>query len=436
MRSLALWLTLVVLLAACGEQTPPASSPTGGEAAVPTVLPAGAGAGSQARSPRPAETIGTPASAGRGAVRRAQPFDPAAITLGLEEVARGFNQPLFVTGAGDGSGRLFVVEQGGTVRVVQNGTVLPQPFLDIRGLVRAGGEQGLLGMVFHPHYAENGRFFVNYTARDGANTVAEFRVSQDDPNRADPFTRRVLLAIPDFAPNHNAGMLAFGPDGYLYVGTGDGGGAGDPRRTAQNLRELLGKMLRLDVDGGDPYGIPPTNPFVGRADARPEIWAYGLRNPWRYSFDRATGDLWIGDVGQNAWEEIDFQPAGSRGGENYGWSIMEGSHCFRPSSGCDPTGLVLPVVEYPTHAGGTCAVTGGYVYRGTAFPALFGVYLYADYCSGQIWALYPDAAGAWHSAELVRVPVRISSFGEDEAGELYLTGHDTGIIYRVTASPR
>jgi glucose/arabinose dehydrogenase len=428
-RLVTLCLVLALLLSACGEQPPPTASPSGGETAAPTVLTTPAGQGARAGTPGPE-------AATRPAARRAQPFDPAAVTLALQEVVRGFTQPVFVTGAGDGSGRLFVVEQGGTIRVVQNGTVLPQPFLDIRGLVRAGGEQGLLGMAFHPRYAENGRFFVNYTARDGANTVAEFRVSRDDPNRADPSTRRVLLAIPDFAPNHNAGMLAFGPDGYLYVGTGDGGGAGDPRRTAQNLRELLGKMLRLDVDGGDPYGIPPDNPFVGRGDARPEVWAYGLRNPWRYSFDRATGDLWIGDVGQNAWEEIDFQPAASRGGENYGWSIMEGSHCFRPSSGCDPTGLVLPVAEYATHAGGTCAVTGGYVYRGSAFPALLGVYLYADYCSGQMWALYPDASGAWRSAELLRAPVRISSFGEDEAGELYVTGHDTGIIYRVTASPR
>lgn len=367
--------------------------------------------------------------------RQGTRFDPETFRLVLQRVASGFSQPVFVTHAGDGSGRLFVVERAGTIRIIANGSVLPEPFLDIRSLVRSSGlEQGLLGLAFHPRYRDNGRFFVYYTALNNDNTIAEYRVSAD-PNRADLGSARILLAIPDFAANHNGGMLAFGPDGYLYAGTGDGGGAGDPMRNGQNLQSLLGKLLRLDIDRGQPYSIPLDNPFVGRQDARAEIWAYGLRNPWRFSFDRVTGDLWIGDVGQNEWEEIDLQPAGSRGGENYGWSIMEGAHCFRPREGCDATGLVAPVVEYSL-SGGRCAVTGGYVYRGRAYPALTGVYYFGDYCSGQIWALYRDQSGAWQQVELLDTDLRISSFGEDEAGEIYLVGFADGAIYRLTAAAR
>lgn len=380
---------------------------------------------------------GTSGSAGGQPVtiarRPSGQLDPNAFQLAAEPLARGFQQPLFVTHAPDGRGRLFVVQQGGLIRIVNGTETVAEPFLDVRSIVRAGGEQGLLGLAFHPRYGENGRFFINYTQRNGANTVAEYRASAD-PNRADGNSGRILLAIEDFAANHNGGMLVFGPDGYLYIGTGDGGGGGDPQRTAQDLGALLGKMLRIDVDQGEPYAVPADNPFVGRAGARPEIWAYGLRNPWRYSFDRATGDLWIADVGQNALEEINLQPAGSRGGENYGWSITEGTACFRPRDGCDTTGLTMPVVEYGRDAG--CSVTGGYVYRGNAHPTLDAGYVYADYCSGRIWTLTRTADGAWQPAALLRLDARISSFGEDEAGELYLTAHNTGVIYRLVATPR
>lgn len=343
---------------------------------------------------------------------------PSAIRLELRLVASGLNQPTDLAAAPDGSGRLFVLERPGVIRVLERGQLLPTPFLDLRSLITASGqEQGLLGIAFHPSYAENGRFFVFYTARNGDNTVAEYRVSSD-PRRADPATGRVLLAIPDFAANHNGGSLQFGPDGMLYIGTGDGGGAGDPQRTSQNLGSLLGKLLRIDVDRGAPYAIPPENPYVGRVEARPEIWAIGLRNPWRFSFDRQTGDLWIADVGQNALEEINFTPAGTPPPVNYGWSIMEGSQCFR-GPGCETTGLTLPVAEYGRGMG--CSVTGGYVYRGRAFPQLTGVYFYGDYCSGRIWGLTRDGGGRWVTTEfLVDPTLRISSFGEDEAGELYL----------------
>ncbi len=416
---LALLLTLTAIAAtACDDDAPQAAAPRG-----TPVLSGNGGPGA-----------GTPVvRAGRTAPRRAQPFDPASFQLVLEPVASGLNRPLFVTSAPDGSGRLFVVEQGGTVRIIQGGALLPEIFLDIRDRVRAGGEQGLLGLVFHPRYAENGRLFVNYTAHNSDNTIAEFHVSAD-PNRAGAAGGRVLLALPDFAANHNAGMLAFGPDGFLYVGTGDGGGGGDPQRTAQNAMALLGKMLRLDVDSGEPYAIAAGNPFAGRSDIRPEIWATGLRNPWRYSFDRITGDLWIADVGQGEWEEINLQPAGSAGGENYGWSIMEGTHCFRPSSGCDQNGLVRPVHEYDHSLG--CSVTGGYVYRGAAYPALEGAYLFGDYCSGRIWALSPDTGAGRTATELLKASFQISSFGEDEQGEMYLTGYNTGIVYRLTTVAR
>jgi glucose/arabinose dehydrogenase len=232
------------------------------------------------------------------------------------------------------------------------------------------------------------------------------------------------------APNHNGGLLKFGPDGYLYIGMGDGGAAGDPWGHGQSLDTLLGKLLRIDVDSGDPYAVPPDNPFVGRDDARPEIWAYGLRNPWRFSFDRATGDLFIADVGQNAQEEVHFQPAASAGGENYGWDIMEGDACYDASS-CDREGLELPVAVY-AHSGeaGGCSITGGYVYRGGAFPALAGTYLYADFCSGNLWALRPGG-DSWQSELVTTLDIRVSSFGEDEAGELYLTDRSGGGLYRL-----
>ena len=351
--------------------------------------------------------------------------------LQLIEVATGLQSPTAIVNAGDGSGRLFVLEQPGRIRVIEDGQLLAEPFLDIGGEISSGGEQGLLGLAFHPRYDENGRFFINYTDPAGDTVVAEYRVSSADPNRADAGSERVVLRVPQPYRNHNGGGLAFGPDGYLYISLGDGGAGGDPEENGQDLGTLLGSLLRIDVDSGDPYGIPEDNPFVDEEDARPEIWAYGLRNPWRFSFDRDTGDLWIADVGQNVWEEINFQDAASNGGENYGWDVMEGAHCFEPESGCDTGGLVLPVLEYDHDQG--CSVTGGYRYRGSKIPGLEGTYLFGDYCSGQIWG----ASGAgvdWTSQPLLSSGIRISAFGEDETGELYVADHRAGTVYRIEAA--
>ncbi len=353
------------------------------------------------------------------------------LTVALEKVASGFTRPTFVTAAGDGSGRLFVVEKAGLIRVVSNGVVESEPFLDVRPMVTASGdEQGLLGLAFHPKFSENGRFFVTYTAANGgANTLAEYRASGGAS--ADPSTARVLLAIPDTRPNHNGGMVAFGRDGFLYLSTGDGGGSGDPDRTAQDRNALLGKLLRLDMDGAPPYAVPRDNPFAGQTGARGEVWAYGLRNPWRFSFDRASGDLWIGDVGQDAREEIDLQPAASRGGENYGWSVTEGTGCYRPATGCSTTGFTAPIYDYGRD-GGACSVTGGYVYHGKAAPALTGRYVFADYCQSTLQTLR-KAGDRWIAETIGTTPGFISSFGEDEAGELYLVSDRDGGLYRIVA---
>ena len=334
-------------------------------------------------------------------------------------VEQDLRSPVFLTHAGDGSGRLFVVEQRGQIRVIADGKLQPEPFLEITSQVRAGGERGLLGLAFHPEFADNGRLFVNYTRVPDASTiVAEFRLGPD--GRAERASERVLLAIPQPYGNHNGGMIAFGPDGYLYVGMGDGGSGGDPRNYAQNPEELLGKMLRIDVDRGDPYGIPDDNPYVA-GGGREEIYAIGLRNPWRFSFDRASGELWAGDVGQNAIEEVSVI---ERGG-NYGWRLMEGTRPYEPENGAD--GLIPPVVEY-AHGGGRCSITGGYVYRGAAVPELAGTYVYGDYCSGEIFGLVDGA----HTVLLDTGGKSISSFGEDAAGELYVVVHE-GAIYRIAA---
>ncbi len=294
-------------------------------------------------------------------------------------------------------------------------------------------EQGLLGLAFHPDYAGNGLFFVNYTDLEGNTVVARFAAS-GDPNRAEPGSEVVILTLNQPAVNHNGGHLAFGQDGYLYVGTGDGGGAGDQYANGQNGKTLLGAMLRLDVDGEAPYTVPGTNPFVGRPDVRDEIWALGLRNPWRYSFDRLTGDLFIADVGQNQYEEVNFQPADSAGGQNYGWPMMEGRNCYPADRPCERTGLTLPVLEYDHSRG--CSVTGGYVYRGQEFPILTGIYLFGDYCSGRIWGLAPAGNGDWQVAELAQVDGQLSSFGENERGELYLLDMGRGEILKIAAKPR
>jgi glucose/arabinose dehydrogenase len=358
----------------------------------------------------------------------------AAIRLELQPVISGLEMPVGIAHAGDGSGRLFVLEKVGRIRVVRDGALLPAPFLDISDRVgSSGSEQGLLGLAFHPGYAQNGLFFVNYTDRAGDTVVSRFSLGAD-PARADPASEVVLLALEQPAANHNGGHLAFGPDGYVYIGTGDGGASGDRFGNGQNGATLLGAMLRLDVDGGEPYAVPPGNPFLDDPGVRDEIWAIGLRNPWRYSFDRLTGELYIADVGQNQYEEVNVQPAGSPGGENYGWPIMEASHCFPESQTCSQEGLILPVVEYDHGQG--CSVTGGYVYRGETFPSLRGIYLFGDYCSGRIWGLARSAGGTWQAAELAQTDLRISSFGEDEAGELYVLDMGNGVLYRIGASAR
>jgi glucose/arabinose dehydrogenase len=349
-----------------------------------------------------------------------------AARVRLERVASGFDRPLFVIHSGDGSGRLFVVEQGGRIHVLKGGAVLASPFLDVTAaLDNSKGERGLLGLAFAPDYGKSGYLFVAHTAPGPAVVVRRFHVSAD-PDRADPSSGELVLSMADPFSNHNGGMLTFGPDGYLWVGTGDGGAAGDPYDNARNPKSLLGKLLRLDVRQL-PYRSPVDNPFV-RGGGRPEVWALGLRNPWRFSFDRGSGELWIGDVGQNAWEEIDLADPRSAAGIRFGWKTMEGGHCFSPRQGCDPAGLALPVHEYGHDAG--CSVTGGYVYRGKRVPALLGAYLFGDYCRGTVWTLRRGADGAFEVARLLDTGRLISSFGEDEAGEVYLCDHGRGEIFR------
>jgi hypothetical protein len=348
-------------------------------------------------------------------------------TVELDLVAGGLNRPLGLVDAEDGSARLFVIEQGGRVRVILDGAVLAQPFLDLSNAVSCCGERGLLGLAFHPSYATNGFFFVNYTADNGDTVVSRFTVSAGDLNHADPDSEIEILRLDQPFSNHNGGHLAFGPDGYLYVATGDGGSGGDPQNNGQDLGTLLGKILRLDVDDGS-AAIPPDNPFVSTPNARGEIWAYGLRNPWRFSFDRKTGDLFIGDVGQNQIEEIDFQPAASDGGEHYGWRLKEGSRCFSPSSGCDDGSLTDPILEY-RHAEG-CSVTGGFRYRGPQ-QTLQGVYVFGDYCSGTLWGGTLNGDGTWSRRVLAETDLNIASFGEDADGNLYVVDL-SGSVFRLS----
>ena len=352
----------------------------------------------------------------------------ADVRIALHAVASGFDQPLYVTDAGDGSGRLFVVEQGGVVKVLRNGAVAPLPFLDLRGRITSGGERGLLSIAFEPAFKERGRFYADYTDLQGNTVVSRFLVRSPLPDQADPSSEEALLHVEQPYANHNGGLVLFGPDGMLYVGLGDGGSGGDPQGNGQNKEALLGKLLRLDVSTARGFAVPPSNPFVGKA-GRDEVWAWGLRNPWRFSFDRATRDLFIADVGQNQAEEVDFQPANSTGGENYGWNVWEASQRYRSGDAADS--VVFPVAEY-SHAGGACSVTGGYVYRGAAIPALQGTYLYGDYCSGVVWGLQARD-GAWATRQLLDTDLRISSFGEDAAGEVYVVDHG-GTVYRVDAA--
>jgi len=355
---------------------------------------------------------------------------PSAEDVAFSEIASGFNRPLYVTNADDGSERLFVLEQTGQVWILKDGIRAQQPFLDISGLISASAnrtysEQGLLGLAFHPEYSANGRFFVNYTDRGGNTIVARYQVSLSNPDIADGGSGQIIFQLRQPYANHNGGHIDFGPDGYLYITLGDGGSANDPLGAGQNRQLLLGSMLRIDVDSALPYAIPPDNPFVGDDSALDEIWAYGLRNVWRFSFDRATGDMYLADVGQNLLEEVNFQRADSSGGENYGWNVWEGTNLF---AGGNASGHVQPAFEY-SHALG-CSVTGGYVYRGSAIPQLEAVYLFGDYCTGRMWAMYRDADLNWQTDEFANTGWAISSFGEDENGEIYVVDY-SGTIYRI-----
>jgi glucose/arabinose dehydrogenase len=390
-------LGLAAALAACGGTT-------GDPSPLPSASPSGCAAG---------VVTGTPA-------------------LTSVRIATGLSSPLDVQSAPGDRARLFVVEQGGRIRIVRGGAVLPTPYLDISARISRGGERGLLGLAFHPRFAENGRFFVNYTDLNGHTHIAEFRAAAG-ADVVDPATERLVLFVTQPFENHNGGGLAFGNDGLLYIGLGDGGSGGDPLGNGQSLLTQLGKMLRIDVDGAQPFAIPADNPFVGNAAAVPTLWAYGLRNPWRFAFDRATGDLYIGDVGQSAREEVDVGLASRRGGENYGWNIMEGTRCFRPATGCPTAGLTLPVLDYGRSDG--CSITGGVVYRGCRMPGYQGTYFYGDYCTAMIRSFRFSSGAAldqrdWTAALNGGRLTNITSFGVDADGEVLIVDY-AGSLWRV-----
>jgi len=370
---------------------------------------------------------------GTGSSTISNPGPPGAVpSLSLTTVVTGLSNPVDLQQPNDGTNRFFVVEQAGTIRIIQAGAVLPAAFLDIRSRVLFDGEQGLLGLAFHPNYRQNRRFYVNYVRNSSGQTqtiIAEYLASSLDPNQADPSSERILLTVNQPFSNHKGGQLVFGADGFLYIGLGDGGSGGDPLGNGQSLQTLLGKMLRIDVNvtsGARQYGIPPDNPFAA-GGGLPEIWAYGLRNPWRFSFDRGnTNRLFCADVGQDRFEEIDLLV---RGG-NFGWNVMEGAHCFNPSSGCNMAGLILPITEYD-HSEGD-AVIGGYVYRGTAIPQLVGAYLMGDFGSGRIWILQETSPGTFTRSLGLMTGRNISSFGQDLAGEAYVVDY-SGSVLRLTS---
>ncbi len=349
--------------------------------------------------------------------------------ISLTLVVSGLKKPTHITHAGDNSGRLFISEQKGEIFIVKNNTMLKKPFLEISDRTSCCGERGLLSVAFPHNYSYKKYFYVNYTNKKGSTVIARYKLTSN-PDIADTKREEILLTLKQPYSNHNGGQLGFGPDGYLYIGMGDGGSAGDPLNNGQNSGSLLGKILRIDVESEIfPYAVPIDNPFVKNKGYRPEIWALGLRNPWRFSFDRKTGDLYIADVGQDQYEEINFQSLTSPGGENYGWNILEGTHCYN-SLHCSKAGLVLPIVEYDHSQG--CSVTGGTVYRGKKFPSLQGIYLYSDYCSGRIWGL-KQSGTIWLNTLLINSRLSISSFGENETGEIFLADYSKGNIYRIKA---
>ena len=350
----------------------------------------------------------------------------AAPVIALQPFVSGLTSPVDLQPSRDGTGRLFVVEQGGIIRVIKAGKLLATPFLNLTNIVHSGGEEGLLGLAFHPAYKTNGRFFVNYTrvvSGQHQTIIAEYHVSSTNKDVADP-TGAILLKVNQPFDNHKGGQLVFGPDGYLYIGLGDGGDQGDPLKNGQKLSTLLGKMLRIDVDSGAPYKIPPTNPFIGRTGVKPEIWAYGFRNPWRFSFDLQSKKLYIGDVGQDAYEEIDI---GTIGG-NFGWNVMEGAHCYPIGSTCNQSGKILPIAEVP-HPEAE-AIIGGFVYRSTVIPGLSGYYVFGDFITGTIWGL-KQVSGTWQRTTLLSTGRAISAFGRDASGTLYVIDYLNGAILKI-----
>jgi len=349
-------------------------------------------------------------------------------SVALESVATGLRAPVYVTSL-PGDDRLFVVEQDGTIAIIEDDEVLPTHFLDIQDRVSCCGERGLLGLAFHPDYASNGYFYVNYTDEEGGDTRVERYSVTADPNVADPSSGLLILTIEQPQSNHNGGQVEFGPDGMLYIALGDGGGRGDPDDNGQDLTSLLGKMLRIDVDNGSPYAIPADNPFIDDENARPEIWAWGLRNPWRFAIDGPGGRFYIADVGQSQLEEINVVPL-DEGGLNFGWNTMEGTSCYEASS-CDEEGLTLPVLEYDHGEG--CSITGGLVYRGSAIPEMAGHYVYADYCSGWLRSFLMNDDGPTMEREWTEVQQlsTVTSFGRDANGEIYVMSGGAGELFRI-----
>ncbi|OLC86589.1 MAG: hypothetical protein AUH88_04400 [Acidobacteria bacterium 13_1_40CM_4_61_5] len=359
------------------------------------------------------------------------PPPPPTLQVELVPVASGFSNPLDIQQPNDGSGRLFIVEQGGRIKIIQNGNVLRIPYLDVSSLIVSGGEEGLLGLAFHPNFSQNGCFYVNYTTtrltRTLQTVIAEYRATPASANTVSTVTEQRLITLDQPFSNHNGGGLAFGPDGDLYIGLGDGGGAGDPNGNGQNKNTLLGKLLRIQVNCNGTYTIPADNPFVGQSNVRTEIWAYGLRNPFRFSFDKSDGRLFAGDVGQDRFEEVDIVNRG----DNLGWNIMEGDQCFSPMTGCNMTGLKLPIFTYD-HSQLDETVIGGYVYHGTNISALAGNYVFGDFISGRIWSLAQNGQGQWVRTFLLNSAGNdLASFGQDTNGELYIARYSSGVVARL-----
>ncbi len=429
---------LPVILAACVlvlvSCSPPLETPYSTSPAVPTAFePAGTDTPTIVPSPSPLALTATTVST---ATATHTPAPTIGVVASLPDpsgfqwvqVVDGLKRPTALVDSNDDNGLLLVLEQPGRIRGIQGGRLLTDPFMDISDRVdSSGNEQGLLGIALDPDYPNNHTFYLDYTDAQGNTTVSRFKAA-DDGLSADPASEQVLMKIVQPFPNHNGGQLAFGPDGYLYIGTGDGGSEGDPNNTAQDPANKLGKILRIDVRGQDTYTIPADNPYAQNASGAPEVWALGLRNPWRFSFDRLTGDLYIGDVGQDKYEEIDYLPAGTGAGTNFGWSVREGLHPYK--DGSSSANFTDPIFEYDHSQG--CAVTGGYVYRGGTLPEFYGVYLFSDYCTGNVWGLLKSGSGDWQSALLFPSQGNISSFGQDASGEIYMLDLNKGAVLKLS----